>query len=127
MSQRASLSQISLEPAPGPHEKPSAASYVFVAPLGEGGLIDPEAWRRDRGLCFVHRFEGGVIMRRGLLAHRPGGPKGATWVFDYEQGAGEEDAGFRFEAHAFTPGAYVTVRDADGQAHTYRVSGVKPA
>jgi len=42
-------------------------------------------------------------------------------------GAGDEETGYRFETHAFTPGAYVTVRDADEQSRTYRVAFVKPA
>lgn len=127
MTQRAHLSRISLEPAPGPHEKAAGCSYVFVAPLTPEGMLDAEAWKQDRGLCFVHRMEAGDIAGRGLLVHRPGGAKGATWVFDYELGDGDEETGFRFDSHAFADGAYVTVRDAGGEAHTYRVSSVKPA
>jgi hypothetical protein len=127
MTTTSHLSHIGLEPAPGPHETPADAVYGFVAPLDSNGMIDQEAWKQDRARCFVHRIEQGGSVRHGLLVHRPGGASGATWAFDYEPGTGEEETGYRFEAHAFTPGAYVTVRDADEQCRTYRVSFVKPA
>ena len=127
MAQGTKLFHIRLEPAPGPREPASDVAYGMVAPLDHKSMIDLDAWKRDRALCFVHRIEGGEKTRNGLLVHRPGGSNGATWVFDYELGSGDEEAGFRFEAHAFTPGAYVSVRDADGESHTYRISSVKPA
>jgi hypothetical protein len=102
--------------------------YEFVAPLDAGNHIDVEAWKRERGLCFVHRIEKGVTIERGLLVHRAGGAGGATWAFEYEPGASaDEDAGYRFAAHAFTPDEYVSVRDEDGNLQTYRVTSVKPA
>lgn len=127
MAQGAQLSHIRLEPAPGPHEPLDAAAYGFIAPLDAQGRIDLDAWKEERVLCFVHRTEDGVTTRHGMLVHRPGGPNGATWVFDYEPGSGDEESGYRFETHAFTPGAYVSIRDADGRARTYRVASVKPA
>jgi hypothetical protein len=127
MAQAAQLSHIRLESAPGPHEHASGIAYGIVAPLDSKGMIDVDAWKRERLLCFVHRIEGGESVRTGLLVHRPGGANGATWAFDYEAGVGEEETGFRFDAHAFSPGAYVSVRDADGATHTYRVAAVKPA
>ena len=126
MTQRAQLSHIRLEAAPGPHEPAGGPSYDFVAPLDPQGKIDVEAWKHDRALCFVHRLEEGD-RRRGLLVHRPGGPAGATWAFDYEPGVGDEETGFRFEAHVFAPGGYASLRDADGVLRTYRVASVKPA
>ena len=105
------------EPAPG-------NGYEFVAPLSEDGRIDIDAWKNYRTLCFVHRLEGGTVVERGLLVHRPGGAGGATWAFDYELGEGEEEAGYRFGAHPFKIGEYVSVRDEDGDLHTYRVAAV---
>ncbi|MDB5642313.1 MAG: hypothetical protein JWN07_1630 [Hyphomicrobiales bacterium] len=126
MTHRAKLSRIHLEVAPGPHEAATGPAYDFVAPLDEAGKIDADAWKSDRALCFVHRTEDGDV-RHGLLVHRSGGATGATWTFDYEPGNGDEETGFRFEAHVFTPGAYASVLDADGSARTYRVASVKPA
>jgi hypothetical protein len=112
----------------GSAEGSSLDAYEFVAPLDENDHIDLEAWRERRPLCFVHRIEGGRIVERGVLVHRAGGAGGATWAFDYEPGGGvEEETGFRFGAHAFTPGEYVSIRDENGEPRTYRVAKVTPA
>jgi hypothetical protein len=121
------LSKISLEPAPAPKESVHGAAYDFFAPLDAEGQIDLSTWKRSRALCFVHRKEKDGAIQHGLLVHRAGGASGGTWVFDYEAGQGEEEAGFRFETHHFVAGAYVAIRDADGASHTYRVAQVKPA
>lgn len=107
------------QPEPTPGE-----GYEFVAPLNADGFIDLESWKNYRTLCFVHRLERGVVVERGLLVHRAGGKGGATWAFDYELGEGDEEAGYRFGEHAFRPGEYVSVRDEDGQLHTYRIASV---
>ena len=63
----------------------------------------------------------------GRLAHKPGGSGGATWVFDYdERRLDDDEAGYRFGAHSFVPGEYVTVRDQDN-SHTFRVVAVENA
>jgi hypothetical protein len=121
------LSKISLESAPGPKETATEAHYDFFAPLDAQGHIDLSAWKHARALCFVHRKDKDGTVQHGLLMHRPGGVGGSTWVFDYELGQGDEESGFRFESHAFVVGAYVAIRDAEGQSHTYRVAEVKPA
>ncbi len=114
--------------AKGHPEGEPGEGYDLVAPLDETGHISVEGWRSQRALCFVHRLEGGDIVERGLLAHRAGGPGGGTWMFDYDPRAiGEEEVGHHFEAHAFTPGEYVSIRDADGDVLTYRVTSVVPA
>lgn len=105
------------DPLPG-------TGYEFVAPLDANGHIDLEGWKNYRTLCFVHRLEKGMVEERGLLVHRAGGQGGATWAFDYELGEGDEEAGYRFGSHAFKPGEYVSVRDEDGELHTYRVETV---
>ncbi len=126
MTKRAQLSHVRLAAAPGPQEPQAGPDYDFVAPLDPQGRIDVEVWKDERALCFVHRLEGGTT-RHGLLVHRPGGVGGAYWAFDYEPGSGDEEAGHRFESHAFTPGAYASVQDVDGDMRTYRVVSVKPA
>ena len=101
--------------------------YEFHAPLDDTNHIDLEAWKDNRGLCFVHRLENNVTTERGILMHRSGGAGGATWVFDYDyQEDGDEEAGYRFGAHAFTPGEYVSIKDEDGEMHTYRVASATP-
>lgn len=106
----------------------SQTGYEFFAPLNEAHHIDLEAWKKERARCFVHRIEHGATVERGLLIHRAGGAGGATWAFDYEAGTtDDEEQGYRFAAHAFQTGEYVSVRDADGELRTYRVETVTPA
>lgn len=100
--------------------------YEFIAPLDAGGHIDLEAWRLKRAACTVRRFWGAEALELGHLVHRAGGSQGATWVFDYEKTVTDDDeAGFRFADHAFLPGEYVSIRDDDGDLHTFRVVAVE--
>jgi hypothetical protein len=112
-------------------EFPSGSSrhgYEFVAPLDSDGHIDPKLWQAHRAHCRVRRFWNGEDDEIGQLIHRPGGPEQGRWVFDYDQTAEEDDeAGYRFGAHAFRPGEYVSIRDEDGEMHTFQVVSVEPA
>jgi hypothetical protein len=100
--------------------------YEFVAPLDEGGHIDATAWRGQRDKCWVRRFWAGEPDQTGRLVHKPGGSEHARWVFDYDPEREEDDeAGFRFGAHAFVPGEYVSIRDEDGEMHTFQVAAVE--
>jgi len=101
--------------------------YEFVAPLDAQGHIDPAAWRAHREHCGVRRFWGNDE-EFGKLVHKPGGGQHARWVFDYDETAEEDDeAGYRFASHAFAPGEYVSIRDEDGDMHTFQVVSVEPA
>jgi len=76
----------------------------------------------------VRRFWEGETDEFGHLVHKPGGPEHARWVFDYDETAEDDDeAGYRFGAHAFAPGEYVSIRDEDGEMHTFQVVSVQPA
>ena len=102
--------------------------YEFVAPLDGRGHIDPELWRKHREHCRVRRFWEGEPDEIGQLLHRPGGRDHARWVFDYGgEAQDDEEAGFRFAEHAFVPGEYVSIRDEDGDIHTFQVISVEPA
>lgn len=62
-----------------------------------------------------------------MLVHRAGGVGGATWAFDYQIGVSDdEEQGYRFGAHAFVAGEYVSVRNGDGDLLTYRIASVTP-
>ena len=101
--------------------------YEFVAPLDAKGHIDQELWRAHRDHCRIRRFWQGEDDRIGRLVHRPGGSEHARWMFDYEaKRADDDEAGYRFAAHIFAPGEYVTINDQD-QAHTFQVVSVEPA
>ncbi len=88
-------------------------------------------WRsgaRNREHCRVRRFWEGEDDEIGFLVHKPGGPEHARWVFDYNQPRADDDeSGYRFGAHAFRPGEYVSIRNEDGEMHTYQVAAVEPA
>jgi hypothetical protein len=102
--------------------------YEFAAPLDAAGHIDVELWRKHREHCRVRRFWEGEADEHGRLVHKPGGAEHARWVFDYDDTAEEDDeAGYRFGEHAFAPGEYVSIRDEDGDMHTFRVVSVQPA
>lgn len=100
--------------------------YEFVAPLDGSGHIDPTLWQKYREHCGVRRFWGDEE-EIGRLVHKSGGKEHARWVFDYDQTAEEDDeAGYRFASHAFRPGEYVSIRDEDGEMHTFKVVSVQP-
>ena len=106
----------------------SRYGYEFVAPLDGTGHIDTALWKQHRDLCRVRRFAEGEDDQHGVLLHRPGGPEHGRWVFDYDQTAEYDDeSGYRFGAHVFRPGEYVSIRDEDGEMHTYQVATVEPA
>ena len=106
----------------------SKHGYEFVAPLDDKGFIDVEAWRKERDHCRVRRFWEGEDDQVGMVVHRPGGPEHARWTFDYDPARADDDeAGFRFGSHAFRPGEYVSIRDEDGEMHTFQVVTVQQA
>jgi len=102
--------------------------YEFVAPLDANDHIDPELWGKYREHCRVRRFWAGEEDEIGRLVHKPGGPEHGRWIFDYEDIAGDEDeSGYRFGSHAFRMGDYVSIRDENGELHTFQVASVEPA
>jgi hypothetical protein len=102
--------------------------YEFVAPLDATGQIDPDLWLKYRQYCGVRRFWGQEEEQHGRLVHKPGGPEHARWVFDYDETTEEDDeAGYRFASHVFRVGEYVSIRDEDGEMHTFQVVSVEPA
>lgn len=102
--------------------------YEFVVPLDDKGHIDLKLWQKDREHCRVRRFWAGQDDEIGFVVHKPGGPEHARWVFDYDNTAQDDDeSGYRFGAHAFVPGEYVSIRNEDGETHTYLVVSVEQA
>jgi len=106
----------------------SRHGYEFVAPINAEGHIDTELWRNHRDNCRVRRFWGTDPEQTGRLVHKPGGAEHARWVFDYDESRLDDDeAGYRFGAHAFVPGEYVSITEDDGDVHTFRVISVEAA
>ena len=101
--------------------------YEMVAPLDAKGHIDSELWRTHREHCRVRRFWSGHEDQVGHLVHKPGGSEHARWMFDYDlRRVDDDETGYRFGAHIFAPGEYVTIHDQD-QAHTFQVVSVEAA
>lgn len=97
--------------------------YEFTAPLDETGHIDAAIWKKEREHCRVRRFWGNEEDELGHLIHRPGG----SWAFHYDiEGEDDDEAGYRFGSHAFLPGEYVSIKDEDGDLHTFQVVTVQP-
>ena len=105
--------------------------YEFVAPLDATDHIDVEAWRANRDRCRVRRFRVGEPDEIGHLVHKSGGGR-ARWAFHYDirdadADPDDDESGYRFGEHAFVPGEYVSIRDEDGEMHTFQVVSVEPA
>lgn len=95
--------------------------YEFVAPLDETGHIDAEVWHKEREACRVTRFWGGDEEDLGHLVRRPGG----SWAFHYDiRGDEDDEAGYRFAAHAFVEREYVSLKDQDGELQPFVVASV---
>ncbi len=98
--------------------------YELVAPLDAKNPIDAGLWKKHRDDCRVRRFWQGNDDQDGHLVHKPGGSEHARWVFDYDDSSSDDDeAGYRFGAHVFAPGEYLTLHDRAGE-HTFKVISV---
>jgi hypothetical protein len=76
----------------------------------------------------VRRFWAGEDEEIGRLVHKPGGTDHGQWIIDYDEAAEDDDeAGYRFGVHVFRPGEYVSIRDEEGEMHTFRVVSVENA
>jgi hypothetical protein len=97
--------------------------YEMVAPLDSKDHIDADAWHKARAQCEVRRFWGSEE-ESGHLIRKPGG----SWAFHYDGSGDEEEddeAGYRFQSHAFKEGEYVSLKDGDGELHPFIVAYVE--
>lgn len=99
--------------------------YDLVAPLDAGGHIDAEAWHRQRARCRVRRFWTRIPDEIGHLIRKPGG----SWAFHYDiHGDPDDDeSGYRFAAHVFRDGEYISIKEHDDVMRTFRVAAVTDA
>jgi hypothetical protein len=96
------------------HDFPEGSNrrgYEFVAPIDAQGQLDPEAWKAHRDACRARRFWEGEDSELGHLVRKPGG----HWAFHYDihGDADDDESGYRFGAHRFLPGEYVSIREHD--------------
>jgi hypothetical protein len=95
--------------------------YDFAAPLDDNGQLDAKEWRENRERCRVRRFWDGERDEIGRLVHRRGG----SWAFDYNPTSSSDDEpGFKFDLHKFSPGEYVSITEHGGVQRTFRVMSV---
>lgn len=117
----ATLRTIRLELARDPAFPEGSAEhgYEFVAPLGHDGHIDVDTWRKERAKCKVRRFWRGADDQHGHLIHT----KGRRWTFHYDldRAPQDDESGWKFDAHVFKVGEYVSVIEQDGETRTFRV------
>lgn len=120
-----SMRRVRLELARDPdHPVGSRAhGYDFIAPLDDAGHIVAEDWRRVRERCRVKRFWAGEPDQIGHVVRKRGG----SWAFHYDIDGDPEsdDSGYRFGAHAFVPGEYVSIKEHDGVLRTFKVMSVR--
>ena len=104
-----------------------ADGYELLAELDDDAHLHRDR-THTRGPFTVSRFRPGRPDRCGFLHHRPGGSDGATWAVEYLNGHGGIEPGFRWDAHQFVAGEYVSLRDAESEdLRTFRVDLVHPA
>ncbi len=96
--------------------------YRFTAPLDAEGHLNAEGWKKHRDVCRVVRFWAGEEDDVGHLVHRPGGSWGFTYDIDGDEG---DESGFKLSSHQFVPGEYLSIRDDDGELHTFTVVTVE--
>jgi hypothetical protein len=107
------------------HDHPAGSGryrYEFIAPLDAEGHIVAEAWRLTRERCRVKHVPGEGPAEVGHLVHKQGG----SWAFHYDVHGdpGQDEAGYRFDAHTFQPGEYVSIKERDGVLRTFLVKAV---
>lgn len=113
--------RLELAREPGRPAGDARYGYDLLIPLDGDGRIDGAAWRANRDLTRIRRFRSDEADQIGKLGRRPGG----AWYFDYHEGDADDEAGFRFGDEAFVPGEYVSLRERDGEFHTFRVVSVE--
>ncbi|MBB4001979.1 hypothetical protein [Aurantimonas endophytica] len=94
--------------------------YDLLVPLDAEGRLDAAEWKTHQAACRVRRFVHGETELVGRLRRKPGG----TWYFDYAEGEGDDEVGFRLGEERFVPGEYVSIRSGDAM-HTYQVKLVE--
>ena len=119
------LKRITLQLArnPGLPAGDPGQGYQIIAPITEAGQLDLEGWRQNRKACRVYRFHPDPAeVADGWLTHR-----GEKWFFHYdEEEEGDDEAVFRFGAHKFREGEYVTIDHPGREALTYKVTDISP-
>ncbi len=118
------LRRVRLELARDPEfpEGSRERGYELIAPIDVEGHIVLDAWKQLRDRCRVRRFWTYEPEQVGHVVHKSGG----AWAFHYDihGDPAHDEAGYRFERHAFIPGEYVSIKEQDGILRTFYVVSV---
>ena len=120
-----SWTRLRLELARGP-DHPDGSNrigYELTLPLARDARIETELFRALPELCTVHRFREDSDDRTGSLKHH----RGDHWAFAYAGPDAFEEELPRFGQHRLRIGDYISVLDAQGSDHAYRIVAAMPA
>lgn len=95
--------------------------YEFTAPITDDGTLDKEEWQSVRKKCTVRRFWDDEEDQVGELHHT----RRRTWAFSYAPGDEDDEDFYHLETHALKEGEYVSIREADGETHTFKIVSVR--
>jgi len=98
-------------------EGSAARCYLLRAPLDGGGRIDGDAVRAHPEQATVLRSWPDEAERHGYLLHHAEG-----WRFSYAPGEADDEPIFHLETHPLAMGAYLTVREQDGEELCFKVT-----
>jgi len=108
------------------HDFPEGSTrrgYVFTLPLTGEDRLDVAAYARSPQICTVHRFWEGEGDEVGqLIRTRRGG-----WAFSFRAGDEDDEPIHRLPDHVFRAGEYLSLREPDCLAHTFRIVAIAPA
>ena len=95
----------------------AAHCYLLRAPLCDDGTIDAAAMRAHPDRTTILRSWPDEPERNGYLIHN-----GASWRVSYAPGDADDEPIFHLETHPLAVGAYLTVREQDGEDLCFKVT-----
>jgi hypothetical protein len=98
-------------------EGSAAHCYLLRAPLDEHGTVEAAAVRAHPEWATVLRSWPDEVERHGYLIHDSG-----AWRFSFATGEADDEPLFHLETHPLAAGAYVTVREQDGEELCFKVT-----
>ena len=102
--------------------------YEFVAPLKADGPHRRDAMEEGPRAIAACAASGKARRTRSATSCTSrAGRSTRRWVFDYDQSARTTTRAAIASAPTLPPGEYVSIRDDDGDMHTYQVASVEAA
>lgn len=95
--------------------------YEFVLPLRADGRLDEAAFAAAPELATVHRFWEGEGDDVGQVVRTESG-----YAFSFAAGEDDDEPIARLPDHVFAENEYISVRERDGEMHTFTVVLLRP-